>query len=96
MSIPCLALVVTALLWCLPNNATNHVAPESATLSSLRVSRDARPLEDDPAGPRPPLCHLVSPASVLNCANSSSTCVTAITPNYVCQLRPGLGCRCVP
>jgi hypothetical protein len=96
MSTPYLALVATALVWCLPHSRSNPAVLESSTPSCLRASASFRPLEDDPTGPRPPLCHLVSPASVLNCANSSSTCVTAITPNYVCKLRPGSGCACVP
>jgi hypothetical protein len=55
-------------------------------------------LGDDPV-PAVPLCHKVTPVTLLNCANSSSLCVTAVTPNYVCNLviRDGnTVCRCVP
>ena len=54
----------------------------------------ARQVSGDPL-PHAPLCHDVSPATVLSYANSSATCVTAITPEWVCKVKTyGTGCKC--
>jgi hypothetical protein len=55
-------------------------------------------LEEGDEDPAPPLCHKIQPVTVANCANASSTCVTAITPTHVCNLVIRSGepkCRCV-
>jgi len=81
-------LVLAALL------GFGHIAgPSALPKSDLRVLAPLL-LEDDDADTTPPLCHNVSPASVLNCANSNSMCVTAITPNWTCKLKVTGGCKC--
>jgi hypothetical protein len=97
MLITCLKCAVAALVICLSSNDAGIPGPAG----SIAREAAAVPLfeDDDPNEVLPPLCHNVTPVTVANCANSSSMCVTAVTPNYVCNLVIRSGdtvCRCVP
>ena len=80
-------------------DASVPVEKSAPNAHAMSVSLSDDHVDEDPSAP--PLCHLVTPVTVLNCANSSSTCVTEITPNYTCQLvilgpsdDPYTACRC--
>lgn len=79
----CLALFCLTSVW------------PSPPIPSLGVPQLAVAIEDDPNPAPVPLCHKVTSPSVLNCANSDSMCVTAITPDWKCKLKTdGTGCKC--
>ena len=70
------------------------VGPALVSTEPVALPQLARLVSGDPL-PHAPLCHTVSAATVMSCANSSATCVTEITPEWVCKVKTSsAGCKC--
>lgn len=89
-----IAVVITSLVMVL--SAHPRQETEGSGLAS-EPACIAVAFPDDPPPQTVPRCDQVANPTVLNCYNSSSMCVTAITPGWVCDLDISTGvprCRC--